>query len=720
MAEYSIRDSVAIIQLDNAPVNALSVAVRTGLYDGIERAAGDGSVKAVVVCGKGGNFCAGADIKEFDEGSKGPWITEIGDFMDRMRKPVVAAIEGVALGGGLEVALFCHYRIAAKNARVGQPEVNIGLIPGGGGTVRLPRAAGFKQALEMIVTGNPVRAERALKMGVLDEVVSGNILEAGIKFALSKAHIDTSLACLRNRPVRMDGLNIDTKADAALAHVKSKYKGFEAPMFCVKAVVNAARVPYDDAIQKEREYFFELRTSGQSQALRYAFFAERQIARWGLPGGGDYRTARAIPVRSVGVVGAGTMGAGIALCIITSGLPCVLLEQNQEFLEKGVTSLRGQLMGTVRLGKMTAGEAEVCLSRLKPSTSMEDLKHVDMVIEAVFEDLKLKREVFERLDKTCKPETILCTNTSTLDIDSVATATGRPDKVVGTHFFAPSYLMKLLENIYGSRTSPETVATVMRFGKTIRKVPVLVGSCTGFVANRMLAPYTAEAQFCVEEGASPAQVDSVLMDFGMPMGTFRVSDLSGIDVSFSIRREAARKLGVTLTVDSRYFRGQRHCSLIERLVEKGRLGRKTGKGWYKYEGPGGTVPLEDPDVLEIIETHCRALGIERRNVGSHEIQERMQLAMINEGFKILEEGICTRAEEIDVIWLYGFGWPRYLGGPMFYASKLGLKRVFEKICTFHKRFPHSQHWVPSVLLGKLSESGLPLSKWGEAAGTSRL
>ncbi|XP_060598193.1 peroxisomal bifunctional enzyme-like, partial [Ruditapes philippinarum] len=442
MTEYSVRDGVAIIKLDNPPVNALGSKVRSGLDKHLKQANHDSEVTAVVIVGKGGKFCAGADIKEFGGGAKGPWITDIGDYCDKMRKPVVAAIEGMALGGGLEVALFCHYRIAVKTARVGQPEVQIGLIPGGGGTIRLPKAAGLKNALDIITTGNHVPAEKALKMGIIDQIVSGDIIEEGIKFAKSKIHIDTSIVCLRNKHVKVDG-DVDKVAEAAMTKVKSKYRGAIAPIFCVRSVMNSARLPYQRGIDLEHEYFRDLQTSSQSQAMRYAFFAERAITKWQLPSGGNYRT-KPLPVRSAGVIGAGTMGGGIALCLVTSGIPCILVEQSKEFLDKGMEIIKTQLMGTVRLGKMTADQAKQCMGILRSSVNIDDLKDVDLVIEAVFEDLKLKREIFEKLDRICKPSTILCTNTSTLDIDSIATATKRQDKVVGTHFFAPSYIMKLL------------------------------------------------------------------------------------------------------------------------------------------------------------------------------------------------------------------------------------------------------------------------------------
>ncbi|WAQ94308.1 ECHP-like protein [Mya arenaria] len=486
MADYFVQNSVAVIQLNNPPVNSLGSKVRTAIYENVQKANRDPAVKGVVLVGKGRNFCAGADIKEFDGGNKGAWITDIGTYMDNMRKPVVAAIEGVALGGGLEVAI------------VGQPEVAIGLIPGGGGTVRLPRAVGLKNALDIIVTGRHVSAGAAAKMGLINKI------------------------------------------------------------------------------------FMDLRSSNQSKALRYAFFAERQISRWELPSGGNYKTTKPMPVRTAGVIGAGTMGGGIALCLITSGIPCVLVEQNKEFLDKGLELMKSQLMMTVKLGKMTSDQAMKCWDTLKPSVLLEDMKTVDLVIEAVFEDLKLKRDIFEKLDKICKPETLL---------------------------------LPLLQS------------DKIRFRCWLVRVLDLLP-----IACQVPTPRRA------------------LKDFGMAMGKYEVQDLSGVDVGYRIRREAARKEGVELTPETRFFRGERNCSLVERLVEK-------GKGWYKYDSPSGKVAHVDPEVTEIIEEHCRALGIQRRNIGIKEVMERMQFALINEGFKILEEGKCRMAEEIDVIWLYGFAWP---------------------------------------------------------------
>ncbi|KAL4222996.1 enoyl-CoA hydratase isomerase [Mactra antiquata] len=555
-------------------------------------------------------------------------------------------------------------------------------------------------------------------MGIIDQIVTGDIIEEGIKFVKSKCNIDTSLVCLRMKTVKYSG-DLDDISEAAMTKVKSKFKGAIAPIVCVKSVINSAKMPYEKGIDTEKEHFQDLRHSSQSKAMRYAFFAERAITRWQLPSGGNYKTAKPLPVKTSGVIGAGTMGGGIALCLITSGIPCILVEQNQQFLDKGLEIVKAQLMRTVQLGKLSTEQAKKCFTMLKPTTNIEDLKNVDLVIEAVYEDLKLKREIFEKLDRICKSETILCTNTSSLHIDSIATATKRQSKVVGTHFFAPSYIMKLLENIYGTKTSAETVATVMKLGKTIKKVPVLVGSCTGFVANRMLKPYSEESMFMVEEGSSPQAIDQVLLDFGMAMGRFEVRDLSGLDIGFRIKREAARKAGVELSKNSRFFLGQRNCGLIEKLYEAGRMGKKNGKGWYKYESLNGK-PIVDPEVTMLIEEHCRSLGIERRNIGSQEILERMQYAMINEGFKILEEGLCTMAEEIDVIWIYGFSWPKYMGGPMYYASQIGLKKIYEKVCYYHKTFPYSMHWVPSSLLAKLSQIDLPLSEWGDVAQGRKL
>ncbi|KAK3589578.1 hypothetical protein CHS0354_043032 [Potamilus streckersoni] len=710
MANYTKRDEVAVIELNNPPVNALSFEVRSGLQNALKSAIDDQDVKCIVIHGKGKNFSAGADIKEFGAGTKQqkPWITDACRLADESSKPVVAAIAGTALGGGLEVALFCHYRIGTPSCRVGFPEVQIGILPGAGGTQRLPRLIGVNSSIDMITSGRHVMAEEAMKLGILDKIVTEDIIEEGVKFAKSVVGLDLAHRILKNRKIEAVSPKV---FDDEISRVKKKYKGYIAPLFCLKAIQASVQLPYDASMEQELQLFQHLVGSNQAKAQQYAFFAERTSARWQLPTGANSQNASPLPVKTAGVIGAGTMGAGIALCLITSGIPTVLVEQDQKFLEKGIKTMEGDLRGSVALKKMTAEQAKKAMLILKPSVNFEDLHDVDLVIEAVYENLALKKEIFAKLDKICQPQTILCTNTSSLDIDMIAEATKRMDKVVGTHFFAPAYIMKLQENVYGKNTSAETVATVMALGRRIRKVPVLVGTCESFAANRMLHPYVTEALYLVEEGASPYEVDQVLEDFGMPMGMFRVSDLSGLDIGYKVRREAAKRQGIDLTLGTRFVNGERVCLLADVLVEKGRLGIKSGKGWYNYGSPGKKEAIPDPEVLDIIEEHCRKFGIKKQKISSQEILERMQLALINEGFRILEEGIVSKPEDIDVIWIYGFGWPKYMGGPMFYANEMKLKNVYRKICDFHQKYPFSIHWTPSKLLARLSETDLPISNW---------
>ncbi|OWF39442.1 peroxisomal bifunctional enzyme-like [Mizuhopecten yessoensis] len=714
MVDYSVNSSVALLLVNNPPVNALSHAVRKGLADGMLKATKDTKVKAIVIAGKGRTFPAGADIREFSGPGKEPWLVPVGNGIEASGKPVVAAIHGTCLGGGLEVALFCHYRVALKSARVGFPEVAIGILPGAAGTQRLPRVTGLPVAFDMITSGRHVPAEQAKKYGIIDEIVTGDIVNAGIRYAMIMVGKSTIPRRLRAKPVP-DAENVQKYADAAMAHVKRKYKGYEAPVYCVKAVRASAEKPYDLGVENEKTLFNVVGKSGQARAQQYAFFAERVVGKWEMPGGNS-QTAKPIPVRSTAVIGAGTMGTGIAVCILSAGLPCYLVEQNQKFLENGLKTIKALMEGSVKLGKISPEVGQRAASLLKPTMSYDDLTGVDLVIEAVYENLELKKEIFAKLDKVCKPSTILCSNTSSIDIDRIAVATKRPEKCVGVHFFAPAYHMKLLENIYSTKTSPDTAATVMKLGKTIGKVPILVKSCQGFLANRMNTPYGTESGFLVEEGALPWEVDQVMEDFGMPMGPFKVRDLSGLDVGSKITAEIAKTLGVTLTDETRFMAGNRYSHMNTVLANMGRLGRKSGKGWYKYEKAGGKIASIDDDVITVLNNHCKKLGIERRTISSQEIIERLMYSCINEGFKILEEGIAKRPEEIDISWLYGFTFPKYLGGPMYYANQVGLGRVYDRICYYHENFPFSKHWVPSQLLRRLSEQNIPMSQWMASPG----
>ncbi|XP_048753819.2 peroxisomal bifunctional enzyme-like [Ostrea edulis] len=715
--DYSVRGSVAVLEVNNPPVNALGHSVRHGLKSGVEQAARDNKVKSIVIIGKGQTFPAGADIREFGKASKDPWLVEVGHTIEASLKPVVAAIHGTCLGGGLEIALFSHFRIAVPSSRVGFPEVALGLLPGAGGTQRLSRLTGLQVAMEMIYSGRHVASKKAKEYGIIDEIVTGDLMTAALKYAESVQGRTLNERRLGHKAVPNTD-SVEKYTSAAMAQVKKKYKGFEAPVACVQAVRASAELPYLEGMERERELFNHLKASGQAWAQQYAFFAERAVSRWEMPRG-SYKTAKPLPVRSTAVVGAGTMGSGIAVCLLSAGLPVYLLEQNDKFLQSGVKMIENIMAGSVKLGKVSMETAKKAATLLKPTLNYNDLKDVDLVIEAVYEDLALKREVFSGLDKVCKPSVILCTNTSTIDIDRISTATSRPDRVVGTHFFAPAYHMRLLENIYGTKTSPEAVATVMKLGKTINKVAVLVKSCEGFLANRMNGPFNTEATFLVEEGASPQEVDQINEDFGMPIGPFKVRDLSGTDISWRINREVAKALGTTITKETRFLGGNRYCGLNDDFFDKGRYGRKTGKGWYLYEKVGGKIPTVDAESEEIINNYRQRRQISKRKITPQEILERQFYSCINEGFRILEEGICNTPEEIDISWIYGFSYPKYRGGPMFYASQIGLKRIYERICHYHETCPYSIHWVPSRLLKKLAENDVPFSQWSNHVAKSK-
>ncbi|KAI8793554.1 peroxisomal bifunctional enzyme, partial [Biomphalaria glabrata] len=673
MVDYRVDNQFAVLEINNPPVNALSSDVTIGLYDGILKALQDDSVQAVIIIGKGKVFCAGADITAFSKPIKGLGITDVGHAIESSSKPVISAVYGVALGGGLEIALFCHYRISDKKAKFGFPEVQLGLLPGAEGTIRLPRLTGLPVAMEIITSGRQLSAQEAVKYGIVDKIVENDLLQEAKTFATSIIGKPLDSLRLRTKKVKNADL-VDKYYDDALKEVKRKYKGLIAPVSCLKTIRGSAKLPYDTAAQLERSLFTELITSSQSAALRYSFFAERSAAKWRLPNGASSANTKPGTVGSAAVIGAGTMGSGIAVCLLRAGIPVTLVEQNEKLLKAAQTNIDQIFRGSVQLGKMTLEKRQECLRMLQGTAQLEKVKDVDIVIEAIFENLKLKQEVFAKLDKICKPTAFLCSNTSTLDIDKIASATSRPDKVAGTHFFAPAHIMRLLENVYGSKTSPETVATVMELGRKIGKVSVLSKTCDGFIANRM-NKIGVEAVYLVEEGASPYDIDQIMEDFGMSMGVFKVLDLSGLDV--------------------------------------GRNGIKTGRGWYRYDPANPRKPIPDLDVLDIIQTHCQNLAIKRREITAQEVIERCLYATINEGFKILEENVAEKPSDIDVIWQYGFAFPRYRGGPMFYASQVGLRKVFERICYYHATFPYSKHWLPSDLLRKLASSTdeIPINQW---------
>ncbi|XP_041923921.1 peroxisomal bifunctional enzyme isoform X1 [Alosa sapidissima] len=708
MARYAqVQGSVALITLTNPPVNALSAAVRLGITEAVTRALRDPKVKSVVICGENGVFCGGADIREFAKPMTGPPLVPMISAIEEGDKPVVAAIEGMAFGGGLELALGCHYRIAHSKARVGLPEVTLGLLPAAGGTQRLPRLIGLAPALELITTGRHVTAQEALKHGIVDKVTDQSAQDLAIQFAqevvgqpLLPRKLSTQLT-----PCPPD---VDTILDEAMARVKQRARGAMAPVACVQAVRAAVNLPYQAGMQKEQELMAFLFRSSQARALQYCFFAQRAVGKWSLSSGAHSGNSKPRPVTKAAVIGLGTMGRGITVALVKAGLSVVAVETNKKQLEMGKQMVSAMLKHDAQ--KMNAVPR---LDLLHYTTDLSELKNTDLIIEAVFEDMALKKEVFKKLSSVCKPDAVLCTNTSGLDVDELASVTKRPELVVGMHFFAPAHVMKLLEVVRGSRSSPEVMATAMHLGKRLGKVSVVVGNCSGFVGNRMLRPYLDQANFLLEEGATPELVDGALEEFGFPMGVFKVSDLSGLDVGWRIRKEA----GLTgPNVDpkdpSRRRQGHRYSPLPDLVCEQGRLGQKSGRGWYLYDKPGGRVATPDPDIHKLLEDYRVRHGIRPRQIGSQEVLERCLFALINEGFRVLEDGMATGPEGIDMIYVFGYGWPRHRGGPMFYAAMVGLPRVLERLEYYQQVHPDVPHLQPSSLLRRLVVNGSPpLDKW---------
>jgi 3-hydroxyacyl-CoA dehydrogenase len=682
---YAVQDGVAVLTVENPPVNALSQAVRAGIIAGLDKADADPAVSAAVIIGGGRTFIAGADIREFGKPPLQPYLPQVLERIEAMTKPVVAALHGTALGGGFEVALTCHWRVAVESGQVGLPEVKLGVIPGSGGTQRLPRLIGPKQALDMIVSGNPIPAKKALELGVLDEIVSGDLLEGAIAFAKKVVAEKRPLRLVRDLNDKVSNVDPAVFTDYRKS-IERKAKGFLAPWRCIDAVEAACNLPIAEGLKKEREFFFECMDSPQRKAQIHAFFAEREAQKIpDLPA--DVKPRQ---IRSAAVIGAGTMGGGIAMNFANAGIPVKILEVSQEALARGLGVIEKNYATSVQRGSMKQEAMDRAMKLISGTQRYEDIGDADIVIEAVFEEMAVKKEVFGKLDKIMKPGAILATNTSTLDIDEIASATKRPQDVIGTHFFSPANVMRLLENVRGAKSSPETIATVMALGKTLKKVPVLAGNCDGFIGNRMLHGYLREASFLLEEGASPEQVDRALEEFGLAMGPFRMSDLAGLDVGWRIRKGKAHLRP----------KDERYSPVADRLCEMGRFGQKTGAGFYKYEGRNA---LPDPVVRDVILQAAKEQGIERRQISDEEIVQRCMYPLVNEGAKILEEGIAIRASDIDIVYLFGYGFPVYRGGPMFWAEQIGLDKVLATIRGFHKI--HGKFWEPAKLLVERAEAG---------------
>ena len=690
LVKVSKDKDVAVITIDNPPVNALGPGVPEGIWAAIDEINGDTAVNAAVVIGAGRTFVAGADIKEFvkmtsgqrDRGSLLPLLLHI----ENSPKPVVMAIHGAAFGGGLELAMAGHYRVASPTAQVGQPEVNLGIIPGAGGTQRLPRLVGVAKAVEMCAGGKPISARDGAAVGLIDRVIEGDLLTGAIAFARDVA--DKPAPKTRERMAKL-GTATENAAILAAARdtVSKKQRGMKAPLAAIDGVEAATRLPFDEGCQIEAKLFTECLFSDQSKALIHVFFGEREVAK--IP---DVpKETPVIPVNRVAVVGSGTMGGGIAMVFANAGIPVLLKDVDEAALELGMGKIRKNYASSVQRGRFTQAFVDERLKLITPVLNYDAFSEVDMVVEAVFEGMALKKEVFADLDRACRPGAILATNTSTLNIDEIAAATSRPDAVIGAHFFSPANVMRLLEIVRGKQSSKEVIATCMQLSKKLSKIGVLVGNCRGFVGNRMFGPYRREAQFLVEEGADVATVDQALVEFGNAMGPLATGDLAGLDVGWRIRKEYRHleKPGI------------RQPFAEDRLCEMGRYGQKTQKGWYRYDE--NRRASADPEVTALVRKWSAEAGIAQRQISASEIVDRCVYALVNEGARILEERFALRAVDIDIIYLNGYGFPAYRGGPMWYADTVGLQKVYQRICEFHQQ--HGELWAPAPLLQRLAETG---------------
>jgi len=687
LVRFEVEDGVAVITVDNPPVNALGPGVADGIIDAVERGEADASVKAMVLIGAGRTFIAGADIRRFGTNRPTPKRRSY-DVLDASSKPIIAAIHGYALGGGLEHALACHYRIALASAKVGLPEVSIGILPGGGGTQRLPRLIGPRAALDLIVSGRHVPAHEAKELGIIDEVVEAEDLRSqAIAFA-GRVHAKRPLPRVRDKADRLAEAAGDPNMFAAMrASIARKARNQKAPYHCIAAVEAAVKEPFEEGLKTERRLFAELENSEEAKALRYAFFAEREVAK--IP---FLPPDLAVPaVNTAAVVGAGTMGGGIAMSLADFGIPVMLVDATPEKLETGMERIRANYRVSVKRGSIAEADMEARLRLISPVESLAAIADCDVVIEAVFEQMPVKRDVFARLDGVMKPDALLLSNTSALDIDEIARATSRPEAVAGAHFFVPANVMRLLEVVNGAKTAPATLAAAMKLGRAIGKISAYAGNCDGFVANRTRAPFNLEQGLMVEEGALPEQIDEVMVAFGYPVGPFAVNDMSGLDVSYMTRKRRA-------AADANY----RTLPITDRLVEIGRLGQKTGAGWYRYH-EGDRTPHPDPEVHRIIRETAGAMGIAQRTFTPEEILHRLLFASVNEACKILDQGKALRASDIDVMWLNGFGFPRYRGGLMYWADQIGVREVYNQIAAWHQRY--GARWKPAELLRKLAETG---------------
>ncbi|MEO8096793.1 MAG: 3-hydroxyacyl-CoA dehydrogenase NAD-binding domain-containing protein [Acidobacteriota bacterium] len=699
LVTVSISDGVAVITVQNPPVNALSPGVPDGIQAGIDQAAGDANVRAVVIIGGGKTFIAGADIKELEAAAKhpekAPDLHPLLTAVEKSTKPVVMAIHGTALGGGLELAMAGHYRVASPDALLGAPEANLGIIPGAEGTQRLPRLVGVPAAIDLCVSGRFVKAAEAHALGLVDRVIEGDLLSGACAYAREIAALPISRTC-----DRQDKLGNPADNAAAFAAGRAQARKIRphqtAPLRAIEAIEIATTLPFPAGCKREREIAMECLAGPQAQAMIHAFFAERGVSKIpGLP-----KETQPYTIRKVGIIGAGTMGGGIAMACVNVGIPVLLKDTSQESLDRGVATIRRNYDRSVQRGRTPQAVMDQRMAMIQTQLTYDGFEVADLIIEAAFESMEVKKQLFGDIDKIAKPECVLATNTSTLDIDAIAAMTSRPRMVVGLHFFSPANVMRLVEIVRGKASSPETLATAVTVAKTLKKIGVVVGNCQGFVGNRMMFPYMREAQFLVEEGALPEQVDAALTGFGMAMGIFAVDDLGGIDLLYRVRQEYKHldKPGVRKPV------------VHDRLYESGRWGQKRSAGWYKYDEK--MKPSPDPVVHALVEKTSVELGFQRRSISSEEIIERCIYVMINEGAKILAEGHASRAADIDVIYLTGYGFPGWRGGPMWHADAVGLKKIYDRICELEHQFG-SDLWAPAPLLRQLAESGKTFAEWDE-------
>jgi 3-hydroxyacyl-CoA dehydrogenase len=694
-ADYTSRGAVAVITLKNPPVNALSVGLRTAIADGVDRATSDASIRAVVICGSGSAFSGGADVGEFGlpAMSASPSLADLCALIENSSKPVVAAINGLALGGGLELSMACHYRVAAAAAPLGMPEVKLGLLPGAGGTQRLPRLVGVERALNMIVSGNPVSARELAKTDLLDSTVDGDVLPAAV--AVAERVIAENMPPKKARDGKIDFPTAEAFLAFARGAVAPLAKNYPAPLKCIDAVEAAVTKPFDEGMKFEGSLFIDLLNSPESQALRHAFFAMRAAAKIpDVPSGTPLRA-----IKSVAVIGAGTMGGGIAMNFANAGVPVTVLESTQAALDKGLSTVRKNYESTLKKGRLTQEEFDGRVRQITGTLSYDDIKDADLVIEAVFEDMQVKKQVFEKLDQVAKSGAILASNTSTLDLNKIAEFTRRPQDVIGLHFFSPANVSKLLEIVRGAKTAKDVVATSMAVSKQIKKVGVISGVCDGFIGNRMMNAYFRQMELLLDVGALPQQIDKAIEKFGFAMGPFRVGDLAGNDILWYIRKR------LYIEYPDRVF-----SKTPDRICELGRFGQKTGAGWYDYK-PGDRTPIPSAVVEKIVLEESARSGLARRRVSDEEIVERALYSLINEGARILEEGIALRASDIDVVYLTGYGFPDFRGGPLFYADAVGLPNILRTMREFAMGY-QGDAWDPAPLLTQLASEGKAFADWG--------